>query len=65
MQTILLNSNSKSDIKLLLDLAKKIGMKSNVLNESEMEEIGLINAIKNGRTNQLIDANDFIQKLRK
>jgi len=65
MQTIILNSESKSDIKLLLDLAKKIGIKSRVLSESEIEEIGLVNSIKLGRTNKYIDTATFVQKIRK
>ena len=65
MQTIILNSESKSDSKLLLDLAKKIGIKSRVLSESEIEEIGLVNSIKLGRTNKYIDTATFVQKIRK
>ncbi len=48
MQTVILNSDSKTDLKLLLDLAKKIGIKSRILSESEIEEIGLANSIRLG-----------------
>ncbi len=65
MQTVVLNSNSKTNIKLLMDLAKKIGVQSRLLSESEIEEIGLINSIKHGRTNEYIDTLKYIQKLRK
>jgi hypothetical protein len=65
MQAVILNSDSKTDIKLLLDLAKKIGIKSRVLTETEIEEIGLINSIRLGRTNKYVDNSTFIQKLRK
>lgn len=65
MQTVILNSESKTDLKLLVDLAKKIGVQSRVLSESEIEEIGLANSIRLGRTNKYVDTANFIQKLRK
>jgi hypothetical protein len=65
MQTAILNSESESDLKLLLELAKKLGIKSKVLSINEIEEIGLANAIKKGRTGEYIDAKDFLNKLSK
>jgi hypothetical protein len=65
MQAVILNSDSKTDIKLLVDLAKKIGVQSRVLTESEIEEIGLTKSIRLGRTNTYVDTSDFINKLRK
>jgi hypothetical protein len=64
MQAVILNSDSKADLKLLLDLAKKIGINSRILKESEIEEIGLINAISSGRTNEYLDNVTFLNKLR-
>ena len=65
MQTVILNSKSKSDIKLLTDLAKKIGVNTKVLSESDIEEIGLSYAIMKGRTQEYVDTEKFISKLRK
>ncbi|MBK8981787.1 MAG: hypothetical protein IPM38_05545 [Ignavibacteria bacterium] len=65
MQTVILNSKSKSDIKLLTDPAKKIGVKTKVLNESDIEEIGLSHAIKTGRTIEYVHTAKYISKLRK
>jgi len=65
METVILNSESKSDIKLLLDLAKKIGITARVITESELEDIGLANAIKQGRTKEYIDNEVFLKKFRK
>ncbi len=65
METVILNSKSKSDIKLLLDLAKIIGIKTRILSESEIEEIGLSYAIEEGRTKQYVDTEKFIKQLRK
>jgi len=65
MQTAILNSESVSDLKLLLELAKKLGIKSKVLSINEIEEIGLANAIKKGRTGEYIDTIDYLNKLSK
>jgi len=65
MQTVIFNSKSKSDIKLLTDLAKKIGVNTKVLNETDIEEIGLSFAIMKGRTKEYIDTEKFINKLRR
>ncbi len=63
MQKAILESESLSDLKLLLDLAKKIGIKSKILSVEEIEENGMGNAIKNGRTNEYIDTNEFLKKI--
>ena len=65
MQTAILKSESVSDLKLLLDLAKKLGIKSKILSLNEIEEIGLANAIKIGQTGEYIDTNEFLKKLSK
>lgn len=65
MQTVILNSKSKSDIKLLTDLAKKIGVHTKVLTESDIEEIGLSYSIKDGRTKEYINTEKYINKLRR
>ena len=65
MQTVIINSESKSDIKLLTDLAKKIGVNTKVLSATDIEEIGLSYAIKEGRTNEYVNTEKYVGKLRK
>lgn len=65
MQTVILNSKSKSDIKLLTDLAKKIGVNIKVLSETDVEEIGLSYAIKEGSTKEYVNTEKYLKKLRK
>ena len=65
METVVLHGNSKTDLKLLTDLAKKIGITVKYLNDDEMEDISLSNAIKKGGTGKFVDTNNFIEKLSK
>ncbi len=60
MQTLILKSKSKSNIKLLTDLAKKIGVDTKVLSESEIEETGLSYAIKEGRTMNILTPKNLL-----
>ena len=64
MQTVVLKSNSKSELKLLTDLAKRIGVQVKYLSESELEDMGMLNAIKKGRTKEYVDTDDFVKKIR-
>jgi hypothetical protein len=65
METAVLKSRSKNDLKLLLDLAKKIGIDVRLLTNEEAEETGLFNAIKSGRTGKIINTKRYLEKLRK
>ena len=64
MQTVVLKSNSKSELKLLTDLAKRIGVQVKYLSESELEDMGMLNAIKKGRTKEYVDTDDFVKNIR-
>lgn len=64
MATAILKTKSKNDLKLLLDLARKIGISVHKLSDEEAEDLGLVNAIKKGRTREKIDTKRFLHKLR-
>lgn len=64
MATAILKTKSKNDLKLLLDLARKIGISVRKLSDEEAEDLGLINAIKKGQTREKVDAKKFLNKLR-
>jgi len=65
METLLLNSKSKENLRLIADLARKIGVSVKYLTDEEKEDIGLFNAIKTGRTGEFIDTDKFLQNLSK
>jgi len=65
MESAILTTNSKKDLQLLLVLAKKMGMKGKILSKEQLEDLGLKNAIKKGRTGKFTDTEKFLQKLDK
>ena len=48
MKTLVVNIEDDSTLKLLSELIKKIGLKSNVLSDKKKEDIALIRAIDEG-----------------
>jgi hypothetical protein len=65
MQTLVLNGESVVEIKLIAEIAKKMGLKAKILTDEEKEDIGMLNAIRKGRTKQYVDTEDFLKNLRR
>lgn len=65
MQVVVLQGGSKVSLKLLTDLAKQMGIKVKFLSDEEREDIGLIMAIKEGRTGKHVNTENLLKKLRK
>ena len=65
MTTALLNGESKGDIQMLVELAKKIGIEARILNQEEIEDIGMGYAIEGGETGEYIDTEIFLNELKK
>jgi hypothetical protein len=42
---MIINAKSKSELNIFEELAKRLGLKSKVLSQEEMEEIGLLKAM--------------------
>jgi hypothetical protein len=64
METLLLQSKSKKDMKMVAELAKKIGLSTYHVSKEEMEDIGLAKAMKKGRTGEYINTETFLKKLK-
>jgi hypothetical protein len=64
MQTLLLQGNSKKEIELFFELAKKIGLKASLLSDDDMEDAGLLNAMKKGRTGKYVNTSNYLKKLK-
>jgi hypothetical protein len=65
MTTAVLKGESKGDIQMLVDLAKKIGINARILNQEEIEEIGMGYAIRDGETGTFVDNDSFINELKR
>lgn len=64
METLLVQGNSKADIKIFENLAKRLGLKSKFIDLEAVEDIALANAMETGRTGQYVDTNDFLANLK-
>ena len=64
METLLLQSESKKDMKMLAELAKKIGLSAYFVSKEDMEDIGLAKAMKKGRTGEYINTDIYLKKLK-
>ncbi len=64
MKTALFTSEKEADLQLLLELANRLGIKTRVLDEEEMEDLGLVRAIEAGKTGEFVDTEDYLKKLR-
>lgn len=65
METLVLTGNSNSNITLIKNIARKLGISAKKINKEELEDSGLLIAMKNGRTGEFVDTDKFIQDLRK
>lgn len=63
MQSLIINTESKSDFKLLKELAAKLGLISKELSVEEQEDLGLLNAIKKGSKSKLVSRESVLKSL--
>lgn len=64
MNAIVLKTSSKENLDLLIALAKKLGVEVSVLNDTATEDLALGIAIKEGKTGETIDTEQFLNELR-
>ncbi|MDO8897734.1 MAG: hypothetical protein Q7V19_08785, partial [Bacteroidales bacterium] len=62
--TIILKGNSKSNAKLLMELANKLDFKAKRITSEEAEEIGLVYSIKEGLESGLMVEEEKIRFLK-
>ena len=63
MKSLLLTPETEADLKLLLALAKKMGVASRTLSDNEKEELGLARAIEAGRKTRLVSRDEVFKVL--
>lgn len=64
METIVISSESKSNIKLLKDLAKKLGDSVKTLSNEQLEDLTFGQMLQKAETGNLVDESDVLKKLR-
>lgn len=65
METAILKSRSKADMETLMKIARKFGITIRILSEEDQEDMGLLAAMRQGKTGRYVDTKSFIKKLRK
>jgi hypothetical protein len=65
METIILSGDKKSEMKLIAGIARKLGLKTRKLTIDEIEDLGLMNAMKTGQTGEFVDTELVVKTLRK
>lgn len=65
METIIIQTESKSTGKLLIDLAKKLGSKANVLKKEAAEDYILGSLMEKQKTGKLVSKEDVMAELLK
>jgi hypothetical protein len=64
METVIINTNSSSNAKLILELAKKMGDKGKMLKTQELEDYLLGNLMNQVDKTEIVDTNTFLNKIR-
>ncbi|MEQ9102728.1 MAG: hypothetical protein RIF36_19130 [Imperialibacter sp.] len=65
MKAAILSSDSDSDMKLLIELANKLGIKTKILSGEDAEDLAMAYLIDEAKTGEYVDTQDFISNLRK
>ena len=64
METLILTGEKKAEMNLIIEIARKFGIKTRKLSIEDIEDIGLIMAIKNGETGEYINTDTFVESIR-
>jgi hypothetical protein len=63
MKAIILESDNSSNIRLLVELAKKLNIRAKILSSEEKEDIALANAILQEESGEYLTEEELINKL--
>lgn len=63
METLLVQGNSKADIQIFENLAKRLGLKSKFIAVEDIEDLAIANAMDTGKTGEYIDTQAYLKKL--
>jgi hypothetical protein len=60
MESVFISGNSKKDIRLLVDIAQKMGLSVKYFTENDIEDFVMAKVIAEGKTGELIDPDEFL-----
>ncbi len=63
MKAIILESDNTSDIRLLVELAKKLNIRAKILSSEEKEDIALANVMLQKESGEYLTEEELITKL--
>ena len=63
METLLVQGNSKADIQIFENLAKRLGLKSKFIAVEDIEDLAIANAMDTGKAGEYIDTQAYLKKL--
>ena len=64
METAIFSSNSKADLDLLVEIAKKMNIQINKLSSEQIEEIGLLMAMQEGKNQDYVPVDEVLRELK-
>lgn len=65
MNGLIITSTSKTDLKLFVDLANRIGVSIKTLSDEELLDIGLLKAMEDGKKTNFVSKERIMQKLKR
>jgi hypothetical protein len=65
MEALILTGDKKSEMNLIGEIARKFGIKTRKLSIEDLEDLGLLKAIKDGETGEYVDTNQFLDSIRR
>ena len=65
METLILTGDKKSEMNLIGEIARKFGITTRKLSIEDMDDIGLLRAIKDGETGECVNTNEFLDSIRR
>ena len=64
MKALLVKSKNQAEMKFIADLLKKLGVSTTVLNEEEIEDLGMATLMEDVDRNKKVSKEDVLRKLK-
>lgn len=64
MKTIIIEPKSTKELAFITEMLKRLGIKNKILTEEDREDLGLINAMEEGRKTKFVSRERIMKKRR-